>query len=307
MLLNYIKFCKFQLFKVIAQEKVYIMELQEIPPEPIHDFKPFEEDELPKGVPYILSSRFIRKALRKVQKHSIWPLTVYFPLHAVNTLIVPTISPEGAPDDVLMMVRELLPSYTNSILASAIGLHVGCGLIIRIWDLVNKWNVPKRRKMKVTDDKQRQSQRSIGLIGGFSGYFIGINRNFSYSPQVLSGYILTPIILYHMTLMKWMPKKVGVDVDFTFVKWILQNNKWSVKWVGGIVPLSALIAFSTYHIIAGLCQYAKVKKLETRKKISTLIFAMTMSGLLGIWRLARSSPVVGIDGYKLVVTRMFLR
>ena len=111
----------------------------------------------------------------------------------------------------------------------------------------------KRGRSIPQDQKERESQRQIGLIGGLSGYFIGVSKQLAYNPQVVSGYILLPIIWYHARLMKKIPTAEDIDIDFDFVKWVLQNDSVWIKWFGGIIPLSILIWTASYHIVAGFC------------------------------------------------------
>lgn len=280
------------------------MALKEVAPEPIDDGKPAEvKNETRKllGIPiYPVSSRAVVIGLRRVQKFSTIPIVLYFPLHAINTLVVPAISPNTLPDDVLMMVREVLPSFTTALLGIGIALHLGSSALLEIWhnwkqhkkEAKKKHQQREEQQLKVTDAAERNSQRVIGLTGGLSGYFAGFNKNFTISPQILSGRLLVPLLGYHMAIMKFIPDSEGlyVDVDFNYVKWILQNDDWKIKWLAGIIPLSLLIYSGTYHIIAGACQFFHVRSLSARKRVSNVLFTLTLSGLVAVYRLSRWSP-----------------
>lgn len=298
-------------------------DLKQVPPEPIVNGRVPEVKDDPKkvfGIPfYPISSRSVVLALRNVQKYSTVPMVLYFPLHAMNTMIVPAISSKSAPDEVLMMVRELMPSFTTKLLVSSFILHVGSGIILRIWQ---KWTQSalrikkrhsrhhrKEKQLKVTDAAERDSQRLIGLTGGLSGYFVGFNKRFNISPQVLSGYILAPVLAYHVAIMKIIPdsSKFYIDIDFNFVKWILQNDDWRIKWLAGLIPLSLLIYSGTYHIIAGICQYLQVRDLPTRRKWSNFIFTLSLSGLVAVYKLSKWTPSLGgSNQYQKVFERIFL-
>ncbi|QLL30935.1 hypothetical protein HG536_0A07500 [Torulaspora globosa] len=297
--------------------------LKEIPPEPIEDGKAPEIRKEPKklfGIPiYPVSNRSVVLGLRRVQKYSTIPIALYFPLHAVNTLVVPALSPGSLPDDVLMMVRELLPSFTTKLLVASIALHLGSGAVLRIWQTWKQYvgsgkkghrrHHRKEKQLRVTDAAERDSQRLIGLTGGLSGYFVGFNRRFSTSPQVLSGYILLPALGYHMAIMKFIPDSPGfyVDVDFSFVKWILQNDDWRIKWLAGIIPLSLLIYSGTYHIVAGACQYLQIRSLQARRQWSNVLFALTLSGLVAVYRLSKWSPTLaGSTQYRKIFEKIHL-
>lgn len=289
--------------------------LHEVKPEPIKDFHltsdGSEESKKKKnifGIPFIISPQKVKRTLRTVQKHSVWPLVAYFPLHGINTLIIPLISPENAPDDALMMVRELLPSITSTLLTVGIGVHLLSGVTLRIWKLLSPSKSKKRhRNFTVPSNQEPQPQREIGLTGGLSGYFIGINKQLNYSPQIWSGYLLAPAILYHLSIMKWIPRVEDVEVGFDFIKWILQNDSPWIKWVGGYIPYSLLIIMGCYHICAGICQYTKVRKLSARRKWTTVIFGITVSGILGLFRLAHSTnKVVDLEQYHTVMKKFYL-
>ncbi|SCV05782.1 LANO_0H15060g1_1 [Lachancea nothofagi CBS 11611] len=283
------------------------MELKEMAPEPVAHYKPVEGIEKPSGNLSWLNPRIVKISLRKVQKYSIWPLVVYFPLHAINTLITPSISPESAPNDVLMMVRAILPGFTSVLLTASVTAHLASGLILRAWTVASRWRQPKRGKNVPQDSRELESQRKIGLIGGLSGYFVGISKQLSYNPQVVSGLILAPAFFYHTRLMKKIPQAQGFDVDFDFVKWILQNDSAIVKWFGGIIPLTVLIWAASYHFGAGICQYARIRRLSGRKAMTTLIFGLTTTGVLGLWRMAKSAPVFEAADYQLILRKAFLR
>lgn len=258
------------------------------------------------GIPYPVSKNTCRRFLWNCQKISVLPMALYFPLHAANTLITPVISPDSAPDDVLMMVREILPSITTKLLVAGITLHVSAGLLLRI---VNNWNKPSRNKhrhLKISA-KQDLSQDTIGLTGGISGYLFGLYKTFRIPPQVISGYILVPVLIYHLLIMKWVPNSISTEVDFASIKQLLSNkNRWW-KWLGGLVPLAILLESSVYHIGSGLCRYFGVKKMTARKKWSTAINLLTLVGFVSLVRLMREdSTKLGPNQFEDIFKRIRL-
>lgn len=302
------------------------MDLKKVSPEPIDtsnvDENVLKYQDKPDGIPYLpFSKRSIFKFIRKVQYLSAFPIGLYFPLHGINTLVVPAIAPSSAPDDVLMMVRELLPSFTTKLLITSTCLHFGSGLILRVLHWIGRYNNSKPRSkdkkrqhgtepdihFEIQDESERISQRTIGLTGGLSGYYTGLKKNFRIAPQVLSGYVLAPLLTYHLYLMKLIPEELKTDVDFNYVKWILQNSNWQVKWIGGIIPLSMLIGFGTYHILAGMCQYLGITKLSSRKKWSNVITVGIVSGIFGLYRLAKQSTLfMDSEQYLKVFQKLYL-
>lgn len=295
------------------------MSLKKLSPEPIQDFdlqeKQLDADGQP-GIPlFPISKRWISLTLHRIQKYSTIPLGMYFPLHGINTLIVPSISAGSAPDDVLMMVRELLPSFTTKLLIGSLSLHLASGLILRTWKFASSYyNMPKKKKhakasgmhFQLQDASELDSQRVIGLTGGLLGYFTGFRKRFSLSPQVLTGYILTPLLVYHLLVMKLLPTHLKVDVDFNYVKWIIQNANWRVKWIAGIAPLALLIWSGTYHICAGMCQYLGIKKLSARRKWSNLITLASASGLFALYKLCKHlTHFIGSEQYERVFHKLY--
>ncbi|CAI4064467.1 hypothetical protein N7582_002711 [Saccharomyces uvarum] len=278
-----------------------MIELQEIPPEPIEptSLPQYDGTGAPKGegdsdgrrkifgIPYPISNRSCQKFLWNCQKLSVLPIALYFPLHAINTLVTPAISPTSAPDDVLMMVREILPSITTKLLVGAMTLHVSAGVLLRI---IKNWNNSSKKTdnhLKISA-RQDLSQDTIGLTGGVYGYLFGLYKNFRISPQVISGYILTPVLIYHLLIMKWVPRSLSTEVDFASIKQLLSNkNRWW-KWLGGIIPLAVLIESSVYHIGSGFCRYLGIKKMRSRKNWSTAINLLTLAGFISVIRLIRA-------------------
>lgn len=280
------------------------MTLKSVSPEPI-DRSSLEDAEIeseskPSGIPFFpISKRGISISLRRIQYFSVIPMSLYFPLHGINTLLVPPTSAGSAPDDVLMMIRELLPSFTTKLLVTSLCLHFSSGLILRIWHWISSYNtIPTSKNKKdsrtnrdlqfhLQEENGRDSQRTIGLTGGLSGYFTGFKKSFLLPPQIISGYVLAPLLTYHLYAMKLIPDELKTDVDFNYVKFILQNSNWQLKWIGGIIPLSLLIGSGTYHICAGMCQYMGIRKLSSRKKWSNVITVIIASGIFGLYRLSK--------------------
>ncbi|QLG74027.1 hypothetical protein HG535_0F05390 [Zygotorulaspora mrakii] len=312
--------------KVEKHQDIFKMSLQELPPEPVEIDDPPEDPYRPKkflGLPiYAISHRSVIMGLRTIQKYSTIPMVAYFPLHAINTLVIPSISTDSAPDDVLMMIRELLPSFTTKLLVGSSIVHLTCGLILRVWKL---WSTSassfKRRRRRrrshrkkevsihLEDTRERTSQRVIGLTGGLSGYFVGFNKSFNIPPQVLTGYILVPFLAYHLAIMKVIPNssRIFVDIDFNFVKWIFKHEDWRIRIFGGFIPFSMLIWSGTYHIIAGTCQYLRIKDISKRRKWSNFITFLVGSGIFGIYRLSKiPNSILGSDRYEKIFRRLYM-
>ncbi|CDO93607.1 unnamed protein product [Kluyveromyces dobzhanskii CBS 2104] len=233
--------------------------------------------------------------LRWTQKWSLFPLVTYFPLHGINALILPALEPSSVPNDTLMMIRELTCGIGSSLIWTGISIHVLSGLALRI--LKKLQSPPKRQKAESFLETQSVAQSKIGLVGGLSGYFIGIKRNLQYNPQELTGWLLTPVLLFHGALMKWLPAAAKVDIDFDFIKWLLNKDRDLFSRVGfGYGPLIALIGLGSYHIIAGSVQYMHVRSLKARKRIMNFILLLICSGMFGLSRLS-SEAVFGMDKY----------
>lgn len=237
----------------------------------------------------------IKKWLRWTQKWSLFPLVTYFPLHGINALIIPALEPSSFPNDALMMVRELTSGLGSKLIWTGISIHILSGFALRIMR-----KLPTSSKTHNAEsflDTQSLAQSRIGLVGGLSGYFIGIKRNLQYNPQELTGWLLTPVLFFHGALMKWLPNTAKVDIDFDFVKWLLDKDRGALVRIGlGYGPLVALIGLGSYHIIAGTVQYMHVRSLKTRKRIMNFILLLICTGYIGISRLG-SEIVFGMDKY----------
>ena len=239
-----------------------------------------------------------KKYLRWIQKWSLFLLASYLPLHGINTLIIPSIEPSSAPNDVLMMIRELTSGLGSKIIWTGIAMHVLSGLGIRVLKMYTR-KPPKHRKKNDLSPSGTESiaPSKIGLVGGLSGYFIGVKRQLNYNPQVLTGWLLTPLLIFHGILMKILPQSSKVDIDFDFVKWLLNKERGSfVRWGLGYGPLIALIGLGTYHIFSGTVQYLHIRNLKTRKRILNFMIILACSGIVGLNRLG-SQLVIGMDRY----------
>ncbi|EDO14876.1 hypothetical protein Kpol_1012p3 [Vanderwaltozyma polyspora DSM 70294] len=237
------------------------------------------------GIP--IKKRTPFNLLRFVQKYSTWPMSVYFPLHAINVLIVPAVSVTDVPNEVLMMVRELLPpSYiTTNILVGTLSLHLAAGVMMRFLRL---WNT------KGSNNSSKLSQGNSNDVGFFKGLltqkFIGIRSSIKKtSPQVLSGYILTPLLAYHLFVMVYGPRLADFEVDFSYVKWLLQQHDSMIKWIGGIIPLIMLIGSGTFHISTGAIQFLSLKSKTIKRSISNGSKFLIAAGVISVIRLATCS------------------
>lgn len=235
--------------------------------------------------------------LRMIQKWSLVPFGLFIPLHGINTLVLPVIEPSYAPNDVLMMIREITPQHGSLFIWTSISLHVVSGLALRLINMVSP-RTEKKRKEAITDiDSEQLNQRKIGLVGGLSGYFIGINKKLNYNPQVMSGWLLAPLVMFHGTLMKWIPNYAGVDIDFDYVKWLLSMDKdYIVRYGLGYIPLVSLMTFGTYHIVAGFVQFFRVRKLRARRRYLNLIVTLLSAGIFSVTRLG-SQATIGMNKY----------
>ncbi|AGO11365.1 AaceriACR114Cp [[Ashbya] aceris (nom. inval.)] len=224
----------------------------------------------------------------------------YMPLHLTNTLFIPLIEPTYAPNDVLRMVRELLPAATDQVLAWTVGVHVAAGVTLRVMSWYRRWR--RRGRRYVTRVEADTSPRRIGLIGGLSGYFLGLNKTVRHSPHALSGYLLVPLLAYHAALMKWLPARVGVDVDFDFVQWLLYGGTGSAwtRWGLGIMPLAGLVSVGAYHMFTGLVQLFRWRSLELRRKIFNVVIGINVVGLVSLWRLSTVRPIMNIQYHRIL-------
>lgn len=236
-----------------------------------------------------VSTTTVVHALFKLQRLSIVPMALYFPVHAVNTMITPLVNPETAPDSFLTAVHKWVPQAASKILIASLLTHIASGVLLRGWKLY-KSHVLKEKYHLHHQHKHTTSQDDIGLTGGISGYLFGIYKQFTLSPLSMSGYVLTPLVLYHLLIMKWVPESLGEPATgFDFVKQLLRASEWWIRWFAGIIPLSALISAASYHIVAGACRLLDVKDMKKRKNASRIISGLSIAGFLSILRLSNAN------------------
>ncbi|KAL3231464.1 hypothetical protein RNJ44_00499 [Nakaseomyces bracarensis] len=256
--------------------------------------KPINTDE--KYVPYNprkilgldVSEHSIVHGLFQVQKYSIAPMALYFPVHAVNTMITPLVNAEDAPESMLKTINQWVPSVASKVLIGSLVAHISSGVLLRGWKLYRRKELANKYHM----DKQFTSQDKIGLNGGVSGFFFGLYKQFSVSPLSISGYVLTPLVLYHLLIMKWIPESMGEPVTgFDFVKQMLRASEWWIRWFAGIIPLTALISAASYHVVAGVCRLLNVSDLKKRKTASKVVSGLTIAGFLSVLRLSYSKSL----------------
>lgn len=260
------------------------MKLKELDPRPLKSFTPIDEEDKPTGIPWI-NFKWIRKVIRQIQKYSTLPLLGYLPFHLTNTLIIPSIEPNTIPSEVLMMIRELFPSYMGSLLTVSISVHILSGLALRVLQSVHSSNNIVIDDFKVVTS----SQQEIGLIGKvcecFTKFFIELPHN----RQVITGYVLTPLILLHISLMNLLPRNIGLEIDFDFIKWLLRNENNYIKYLLGYTCLCGLITIGLYHITKGISTYWRFKFIYSKMRRFTFLAGLSISGILGLVRLSYSN------------------
>lgn len=263
--------------------------LKEVTPKPI--------DANDKYVPYNprkilgieVSENSIVHGLFQVQKFSIVPMALYFPVHVVNTMVTPLVNAEDAPDSMMKTINEWVPTVASKVLIASLLTHVTSGVLLRGWKLYRRKELAKKYHL---NKKSSTSQDNIGLTGGISGYFLGLYKQFSVSPLSISGYVLTPFVLYHLLIMKWIPESMGEpDSGFDFVKQMLRASEWWIRWFAGIIPLTALISAASYHVVAGACRLMKITDMNKRKNASKVVSGLTIAGFLSVLRLSHSKSL----------------
>lgn len=259
-----------------------IKDIQEVAPKPDEKYVPYN----PRKICGLdVSEHSIVHGLFQVQKYSIAPMALYFPVHALNTMVAPLVNAEDAPESMLKTIHHCVPTVASKVLIASLLTHVTSGVLLRGWKLYRR----KELAHKYRNHKNATSQDRIGLTGGVSGFFFGLYKQFSLSPLSISGYVLTPLVLYHLLIMKWVPESMGEPTTgFDFVKQMLRASEWWIRWFAGIIPLTALISAASYHVVAGVCRYMNVTDLKKRKTASKVVSGLTIAGFLSVLRLSYS-------------------
>lgn len=262
--------------------------IKEVTPKPVNPNDKYVPYNPRKILGLEISENSIVHGLFNLQKYSIAPMALYFPVHAVNTMVTPLVNAEDAPESMLKTIHQWVPAVASKVLIGSLLTHVTSGVLLRGWKLYRRKELAQKYHM----NKKSTSQDRIGLTGGISGYFMGLYKQFSVSPLSISGYVLTPLVLYHLLIMKWVPESMGEpETGFDFVKQMLRASEWWIRWFAGIIPLTALISAASYHVVAGVCRLMKVKDLNKRKTASKVVTGLTVAGFFSVLRLSHSKSL----------------
>lgn len=246
--------------------------------------------------------------LLRIRKYSSVSFSVFAVLHGVSVVLAPSVSVDIA-DELVMMTRTIYqaPGLESVLVWGSLGLHVLSGILLRVMKVYKKRKNGVSRKKnedKVTyiaHDDQKKLPPEYGLGGITSLLGLGarksfVSRKFGLSPMSFAGYLLIPMILYHIYHNRLVPMIVDGGssfVNLSFISHLISEHRW-VTFPG----LVALVWLSSYHMITGWMMYLNFYGKRSRKVAYFLINGMALISVLSLSNISKIGPAVGFVAKK---------
>ncbi|KAK9456115.1 hypothetical protein V1511DRAFT_496594 [Dipodascopsis uninucleata] len=196
-----------------------------------------------------------RRHLQRAQRYSSYIFSGFVSLHVASVAIVPAVFGIEAGNNAMLLGRVVYqaPVLEQVLVLGSLAVHVISGTILRI--------------DKIQRDRKWYSKR------------------LKMSRVAFTGYLLTPIVLGHFTVMRAIPLMKLGDSSIISLQYITHAfNKSPFKtWV----VYSTLLGLTMYHVGFGWCQWMRVKKYKVPQAVGTTIFAIALVGLRSIARAGR--------------------
>ncbi|ODV61082.1 Mcp1p ASCRUDRAFT_8041 [Ascoidea rubescens DSM 1968] len=207
---------------------------------------------------------YILPVLKFLQKYSSISFQIFFLLHLTNVSIIPLISIDKF-DDVLMINREVYQNNEFLLIYGSLTTHILSGILVRLFRRI-------RSRFKYGTFKKQKKNK---------GFFKSFNN------LQLTGYILIPIVLFHILKERISPILVDGDSSFVDINYIIfQLKEHKFRTISGLNLLSIL---SIYHIIKGSVKWFKLKWNPTL--VNGLIYGFSTFSFLSLLRLQFSDFV----------------
>ncbi|KAH3665557.1 hypothetical protein OGAPHI_003744 [Ogataea philodendri] len=259
--------------------------------------EPVPEQDLPLGVPITPSRRFSSRAiavLSCVQKYSTVPLGVFAAVHLSGVVAAPPTAGVGIAEQLMSMGRELYQNgVSETVLLASVTAHVVSGIAIqaiRKWQNYIKYGKKKKSKRQQYGEKEERPDTSTGL-GGIT-YLLGLGsrpslsfRMFGLTPLRFSGYVLIPVVAYHVGQERLAPLFVEGDssmVDLSYVSYSLAQSP-----ILASIGLTFLVTVATYHFSLGLLHYIGVFTHRARKNAYIAILSNTVLAALSLFAISK--------------------
>ncbi|ODV95063.1 hypothetical protein PACTADRAFT_34803 [Pachysolen tannophilus NRRL Y-2460] len=263
----------------------------------------------------------ITRYLLKAQKYSSIVFSVFALLHGSSVLISPLISVEIA-DEVMMMSRTIyqMPGLEGILIFGSLTVHILSGITIRILRNIRKKSYyggsgssPERREthnserpersdvINVTKRKNKKLDDDYGLGGVATFLGIGprksfISRKLGLSPLSFTGYLLVPIVAYHIFQERIIP--LIIDGDSSLINLGYISHALARKNIITFTGLTFLVWCASYHIVSGWMRYLKFYSVKSRKIAYFIIHGLTICGAVSLYKIGQLGPSTGYIGGK---------
>lgn len=212
------------------------------------------------------TSNLSLKWLQAAQKYSSYMFSAFFLMHATSVIVAPAVFSVPAGDAAMQFSNVI---YQASIVEpwlvyGSLGAHIVTGTALRLY----KTHVSKQH---------------------YGTYISNTSRP---SPLAISGYVLTPLVLAHLTETRIKPELVLGDSSLITLQYIshafAKHNKvliWS--------SMSLLVLLSLYHITFGFKKWMNVKPKKWSMQFYSVIAGLTTLGVVSLWKISALGPATG--------------
>ncbi|ODV84191.1 hypothetical protein CANARDRAFT_68744 [[Candida] arabinofermentans NRRL YB-2248] len=275
--------------------------LKSVSPEPIT-----LEEITSKGLPKPATSKLI-PFLTAVQKYSTIPFSIFSFLHLSSVVVAPSLSLIEIGEQLMSMGREIyqVSGFEKILLWSSIA-HVLSGMSlrgIRLYDNYNKYGKVKVKKRRGSrswkagqENKETVTDKDEGLGGILSILGLGSRKSLSarflgLSPSSFSGYLLVPMLIYHVIKERIGPWLVDGDssfIDLSYISHAIFKNPLKTP-----VGLVVMVAVASYHMLSGFNRFMKLFSLRARKLTYAAIATTTFLASLSVFFISKMGPAFG--------------
>lgn len=265
--------------------------LQEIDPSP---FKPQEKPNLGPGPNKDKWQRAIN-VLYECQKYSTIPFSLFSVLH----LSAVVLSPNTEIGNQLLVIGRTIyqaPGFEPVLIAS-VTTHVLSGIFLRITRKIRnkKYYGKSSHKPKDSDsgvilkpDDKKDSSYGLGGISSLLG--LGAKRSFvsrkwGISPISFSGFVLVPMLFYHVLHQRFVPLFVDGDssmITLEFIASAIAENPFKV--VPGLV---ALVWLASYHMVSGARRYLKLYGIRSSRVAYFIINGLSACAAVSLYKISK--------------------
>lgn len=265
--------------------------LQEIDPSP---FKPQEKANVGPGSNKDKWQRTIN-VLYACQKYSTIPFSLFSILHLSAVVLSPNTE---IGNQLLVMGRTIYqaPGFEPVLLAS-VTAHVFSGVLLRIAKRIRNKSYygkstqkPKNSESGVILKPEEKNDSSYGLGGISSLLGLGakksfVSRKWGISPISFSGFLLTPMLMYHVLHQRIVPLLIDGDSSMITLEYIasaIARNPYKVA--PGLV---ALVWLSSYHMVSGARRFLKLYGIRSSRVAYFIINGLSLCAAVSLYKISK--------------------